>query len=575
MARDRHIIRRNGVYAVRFRVPVDLSVRIGVSEFQRSLKTRDPREARRRGQLVITWFWDELERLRQMKAPTREDFEAAARRFFESEVTTRPPLPYPLPLDFAYRNTPHIGVAEEALVDVRAMLRNVAFDETVRQTAAKMLGTAGIDLTSLDPGLAQLAEHYAARAMAEAIRFDIHQMSSGEEPYPPEDALFHAESLAVAPIPACDSAKPIADGPLLACAVSDFLKWKQSKGVGPSSIAETQRVLRWLCEELGDELQLVAIGKAQLRSFREDLTRMAVGHQGRARPFRKRLTDDPSRVIKAATYGKYWASVQEFFAWCGSELDLQPNPCADLLAPKVKGEEPRTPTPFSDEEVRRYLTGALFQGRFSAKRYMAAGDVRLRDGHWWAPVLLMYTGMRAGELCQLLPADFSFDSDIPHLKVRKTDDSGKLTKSVKNKTSVRDVPLHPDLITLGLRSFVERQSKRHPGERLFICFRLGGPGKFTDGITQFSRRYLKALKLHAPGRANHVWRHTFVDRLRKIGCSDEEIGALVGHSAGTMTSKYGGAFPLSRKRDALLKLSFGFDVVGFLGGPFDQKRHGA
>lgn len=71
MTRGRHIIRRNGVYAVRFRIPVDLSARIGVAEFQRSLKTRDPREARRRGQLVITWFWDELERLRHMEAPSK------------------------------------------------------------------------------------------------------------------------------------------------------------------------------------------------------------------------------------------------------------------------------------------------------------------------------------------------------------------------------------------------------------------------------------------------------------------------------------------------------------------------
>ena len=42
-----------------------------------------------------------------------------------------------------------------------------------------------------------------------------------------------------------------------------------------------------------------------------------------------------------------------------------------------------------------------------------------------------------------------------------------------------------------------------------------------------------------------------------------------------VTSKYGGAFPLSRKRDALFKLSFGFDVVGVLGGPFVQSEHGA
>ena len=339
MARDRHIIRRNGVYAVRFRVPVDLSVRIGVREFQRSLKTRDPREARRRGQLVITWFWDELERLRQMKAPTREDFEAAARRFLESEVTTRPPLPYPLPLDFAYRNTPHIGVAEEALVDVRTMLRNVSFDEMVRQTAAKMLGTAGVELTSLDPGLAQLAEHYAARATAEAIRFDIHRMSSGESDYTPEDTLFQVERPVAASSLTFDVEEAVPEKPHLASAVSDFLKWKQSKGVGPSSLAETRRVLRWLCEELGAELPMASVGKARLRTFRQDLTRMAVGHQGRAQPFAQRLTADPNQAIKAATYSKYWASVQEFFAWCGSELDLQPNPCADLLAPKVKGED--------------------------------------------------------------------------------------------------------------------------------------------------------------------------------------------------------------------------------------------
>ncbi len=149
------------------------------------------------------------------------------------------------------------------------------------------------------------------------------------------------------------------------------------------------------------------------------------------------------------------------------------------------------------------------------------------------------------------------------------------TKSVKNAASVREIPLHPDLLVLGLRQFVDGRGKRFPGERVFREFRLGARGKLSDGLTRFFGPFLVENGLWKEGRATHVYRHTFVDRMRAAGVADEDIAALVGHTGSTQTSHYGGAQPLARKAANLQRLDLGFDLVAAVGGPYDPRRHRA
>lgn len=175
----------------------------------------------------------------------------------------------------------------------------------------------------------------------------------------------------------------------------------------------------------------------------------------------------------------------------------------------------------------------------------------------------MYTGMRAGELAQLLVEDFVFDAVIPHLKVRRENKAGEAVKSVKNKNSVRDIPLAEPLLKLGLADFVAERAKFHPRERVFGDFTTG-LARNSGGLTKFWSAYLKRVGLWKKGRAVHVWRHTVVDFLRANGLAIEDIAAIVGHGTDLMTEKYGGAHPLARKLATIKRLDFGFDVVGML-----------
>ena len=177
----------------------------------------------------------------------------------------------------------------------------------------------------------------------------------------------------------------------------------------------------------------------QLRRFRDDLQRIDVTLRGRELPFQERLTNLQANQIKSVTSSRYWRSVAGLFAWATAEGLSGHNPAAGLRIEPRKGEAKKTPDPFSVAELQKLFRTPLYAGYKSPKRVNEEGSLTRRDGHWWSGVLPLFTGIRAGELSQLLPSDFVFDQPIPHLKVREDDGSGQPTKRTKTLSSIRDV----------------------------------------------------------------------------------------------------------------------------------------
>ncbi len=356
--------------------------------------------------------------------------------------------------------------------------------------------------------------------------------------------------------------------------VVDYLNRQTARNLGKSQIEELSRALTWLREEVGDRTPLDSVGTVALRSFRDDIARLDVTLRGRRAVFRDRLTNVPEHQVKSVTAQRYWRSVQAFFAWCVAEQLLSNDPAGSLKLYVKKGQSTRTPPPFTQTELESLFQTPLYAGYQSLKRITVPGPLLQREGHWWSGVLLLFTGLRAGELSQLLPEDFLFDADTPHLKVREVDDEGRRVKSTKNEASVRDVPIAPEVMKLGLREFVDRRARISRGGRVFREFRTGTKGRKSDGLTKFWASYLRKFGLWKPGRSTHVFRHTVVAFLRSNEVSEEDIAAFVGHAKQTVTAGYGGAYPLTRKRKTLDRLEFGFDVVGALGGAYDKSSQG-
>ncbi len=508
-----------------------------------------------------------------MPSPSRHDLEQSARSFFEGLARE---IDGPRKFDTTYFSEElalNIEASNDRIRELDVQLVTNTFDDAVKFKAEIIAGDAGMPLGQLSDEQQLYTQKLAARAEREQLEMLKHLLTKPIQPFLGNDAIF-----STAPVLSIPSAVPISQtfehGPRLDHLVAGYMESMKARSLGHSHMDEVGRALGWFQERMGHDRDINSITKADVRLFRDDIARMDGGMRGKARPFEKRLTSIAKNQIKSATAIKYWRSVQAFFAWAAAEHDeVENNPTTRLTLKAKKGEQRQSPEAYSAEELQLLFSTPLYAGYQSVRRRGLPGTCMKREGHWWTGVLMPFTGLRAGELSQFLPDDFIFDADIPHIKVRRENAAGKQVKQVKNQSSVRDVPIAPVLLELGLAEFVAARAKRYPGERLFRELRLGSKDRISDGMTKFWADYLKKFGLWKPGRATHVWRHTLVAGLRASGVPEEDIGSFVGHKRNTMTSEYGGAHPLTRKAKTIAQLSYGFDIVSLLGGPWDPHRH--
>ena len=189
---------------------------------------------------------------------------------------------------------------------------------------------------------------------------------------------------------------------------------------------------------------------------------------------------------------------------------------------KVEGSEdavierkPVKPKPLQD-----LFTLPLFQ-QYKLHHYKAAG----RDASYWIPILGLYTGARITELAQLLVEDIhtSEDGDLWCISIMADEE----WQSVKNKSSKRSIPLHPELVRLGLPEYAKTMGevghkRLFPMTTVSELNNAGGPFG-----TWFSK-----LKISIGwGRENtfHSFRHNVETVLGDKKKYQRDIDAYMGH----------------------------------------------
>lgn len=149
----------------------------------------------------------------------------------------------------------------------------------------------------------------------------------------------------------------------------------------------------------------------------------------------------------------------------------------------------------------------------------------------WGALIGLYTGARVSEVAQIFIRDFI---ELDGVKcVRLTNDSDG--QSVKTENSKRLVPLHPDLIKLGLWKRVETLRKQG-AERLFPDMRIDSKSGAGNAISKSFSYYLGALGIK-PRRAAgivgfHSLRKSVIQMLQGSTMPAERRRALVGHEPG-------------------------------------------
>ena len=143
--------------------------------------------------------------------------------------------------------------------------------------------------------------------------------------------------------------------------------------------------------------------------------------------------------------------------------------------------------------------------------------------------LLAYHGMRAGEACQLRACDVQRLSGVDVVSIN--DAAG----SIKNKPSLRDVPLHPQC-----RELLKLAKSKVPEAYVFDypMWKHSRAGKFQ----QRANAWLRSIGITDKNITIHSWRHTWRTMARELNIPEPISRAILGHTLGSGDhGKYGAA----------------------------------
>jgi integrase len=480
--------RRSGVYELRRRVPAALQAALGKKEIRVSLGTKDLREARR-ARLAKE---QEIERLFDAaRSPpvtlTNAEVHALRARWLTAKVAANEANPPP-----------------EAAVDAELEALQLADDRG--QGGALVAGE--VDALLAEVGLHSVAPE-SRKELAERIFWAhveyLNTMTRRRHgDYSPPPSLKHAPAWppASAEVPRGDLAVPAALTPLGLPATPSladlFTLWEAAAPRPAKTVAAFRRRWEDFCASVGPRAP-GAITKEDAWCYADALKARAL---------------DPATINNG-----YLGTASAIFGVAEKRGAVLSNPFRGVRVASDWREKARGGRlGFTDEEARRLLAAAHARGGWV----------------WWVSLLLAYTGCRLEEVCGARAGDVRCVAGVWVLDLNIEGEG----RSLKNRASIRWVPLHSEVVTAGLPDYARALPAGGP---LFPTLVPGKSGRRSDVATKHLARLLRDGAGIADRRkvAAHSWRHRFTTLCRAAGVPDSARKALTGHAAADVSDRYG------------------------------------
>jgi integrase len=170
----------------------------------------------------------------------------------------------------------------------------------------------------------------------------------------------------------------------------------------------------------------------------------------------------------------------------------------------------------------------------------------------WVALIALYTGARLEEIAQLTTADVrEVAANGATVWVIDVHNGGE--NKLKNETSARLIPVHSDLVRVGLLDYVKalKAGPLFPG----LTRRESKGGKVGARVGELFRKKLVALKLKRDGLCFHSFRHNVATALRVAGVPQEDAARVLGHAvAGMSYGTYAQAGPGLKRVAAVVEM---------------------
>ena len=296
-------------------------------------------------------------------------------------------------------------------------------------------------------------------------------------------------------------------------AISGFIQYKSAEGLSPRTLVSYEHHLNLLLEFLGDR-NLTQVTTQDLREF---LNFMRNEYTPR------RITGNNDRKLSRKTIRNIWVSLSGFFNWVSEEFDF-PSPMKGVPAPKFEKAQVET---FTKEEIEALLKACEYsreartdqRRKFSMRRPTARRDRAII-------LMLLDTGLRAGELCALRIGDVDMKTGkvIVHHGVLGGSKGGKGRTVFMGKATRRAV----------WRYLADREDGEDPEAPLFTAKynRRMNPNGLRLSMNGLGKK-ANISKCHP-----HKFRHTFAITYLRSGGDLFTLKSLLGHSSLEMVEHY-------------------------------------
>lgn len=293
--------------------------------------------------------------------------------------------------------------------------------------------------------------------------------------------------------------------------------------------------------------------------------------------------------ISITTVNNYLTQINGFLAWVRKIYELPDWLSTLMTAPKPDEAKDKTTSKaiFTTEDI-----STIFNGKWyvltQEERKKRASDTRLsplNGTKFWLPLMALFSGARLEEMGQLYLADFKIIDNTKcfELTTEIEDEEGnvKCVKSLKNTASKRVVPIHDELLNLGLWEYVQ-ELKSGGHERLFEDLNpTCADGKYTTLYSKWFNRHIKSdLKIIGSEKTGakvfHSFRHTFINYCVQHGIEDKYFERVVGHALeGNQVTYAHYAKPMSPKtlkREVLDRVDYGINLDHLKDNPFARVK---
>lgn len=507
---------RGGTYWYRKRVPLDLRAELG-GELKRSLHTADPAEARRKRNAIAHEFDLLFERTRAERtghpAPvatmSRDQLLAIARKYVSDEERAEISR-------FSQGEQLSPVQREGVLQDIGYAVREYR-DPNSYHTEFNISRLCDDLAPNLSPQNSPEFYELVRRGALEVNRRMLMWLQ-GDHRQEGFDHLFaRNESEGTSgPTPAPRTIGQYCE---------EFLQeYRANKTV--SRDEKVTSILELVSGYFGREQPLAALNVNACRAFRNFLAEVPANRN-------KRLPGiaDPRKQVAEAQrrgFGTLSRNTQIAYLSVFKQLVRDAHQREYIARDYAAGLAPVGPRSDPSEDRRSFTTEQLRRifgsDQFAPEHHPLHSETD-SGSVFWAPLISLFMGLRANEICQLDISDGLVNADkLLCVSIRPSDD-----KRVKNVQSTRTLPIHPELIRIGFPQYVEHRRRRAQfGEKLFPDVRLSKKGYYSDRLSRHYQHFLVQIEAKTTKTSFHSFRHTFRDALREFNPPREIARALGG-----------------------------------------------